>query len=143
MIHRLKNIALLCAMTLAVGACGTSDGTLREEGRSDSYVAGFHDGRHSGMSEEGNDFEHYIRDETRFQSDVDYKTGWFAGEIEGMRIQDQSNEFSEGVGAAVGGAVGGAISSGAMDDDDEPDFDKIGRDAVKNVDTTGFENLGK
>ena len=140
---RLKIVALIAAMTLTLAACGTSDGSLREEGRSDSYITGFHDGRHSGLSEEGNDFEHYVRDEARFRSDGDYKTGWFAGEIEGMRIQDQSNDFSEGVGSAVGGAVSGAAMGDYDDDDDEPDFDKIGRDAVKNVDTTGFENLGK
>lgn len=132
--RRLKFVALMFGITLVLSACGTSDGALREEGRSVSYIAGFHDGRHSGMSEEGNDFEHYIRDEARFSTDGDYKTGWFAGEIEGMRIQDQSNDFS--------GTVGGAISSGVTSDNGETDLDKTARDAVKHVDTTGFENLG-
>lgn len=41
-------------------ACGTTDSTLREQGRSEAYVTGLHDGRHSGMQEAGNEFEHYI-----------------------------------------------------------------------------------
>ncbi len=35
-------------------SCSTSDTTLRESGRSDAYIAGFHDGRRSGMNEAGN-----------------------------------------------------------------------------------------
>ena len=34
--------------------CGTTDNSLRDAGKDDSYIIGFHDGRHSGMKEEGN-----------------------------------------------------------------------------------------
>ena len=68
---------LLCQLLLT--AWGTTDSQLQQQGRSQAYITGFHDGRHSGMKEEGNNFEHYIRDEARYNSDPDYRTGWDLG----------------------------------------------------------------
>ena len=58
---------------LVLGGCGTTDGALREQGRGESYITGFHDGRHSGMKEAGNYLEHIVRDIQRFEDDADYK----------------------------------------------------------------------
>lgn len=125
----LYTIILFLLITMLV-ACGTTDNAMREQGHTDSYIIGFHDGRHSGMKEEGNNFEHYIRDVERFKTDPEYKSGWLAGEAEGKRLQKQANE----IGAAAGGADSGNKSQ---------DFDQIGKDALKDVDTTELKSLEK
>ncbi len=125
-------ILLLCG-SLLLAACQTSDATLREQGRSDAYVLGFHDGRHSGMQEAGNFLEHFVQDETRFNSDPDYREGWLAGETEGKRIQQESN-------AAVG--VYSSYQIG-REIDKATDYDQIGQDAVKDIDTSALKSLEK
>ena len=47
----------LSAVLLA--ACGTTDSQMQQQGHSMAYIQGFHDGRHSGMKEEGNEGELY------------------------------------------------------------------------------------
>ena len=121
---------LFCVL-LALGlvACGTSDTQLQQEGRSAAYLQGFHDGRHSGMKEAGNNWEHYIRDHQRFESEPDYRDGWLAGEAEGKQLQQQAT--------AVGEAAAGAYSGyqiGKEVDKSEPDPEKIGKKAMKGVD---------
>ena len=130
--NAISALLLLCASLLLVG-CQTSDATLREQGRSDAYVVGFHDGRHSGMQEAGNVLEHFVQDESRFNSDPEYREGWLAGEAEGKRIQQESN-------AAVG--VYSSYQIG-KEVDDATDFDQIGRDAVKDIDTSTLKSLEK
>ena len=87
-------LAMFAVLALSTG-CQTSDATLREQGRNESYIMGFHDGRHSGMKEAGNYFEHMVKDTGRFESDTDYKAGWLAGEAEGQRIQEAANAATE------------------------------------------------
>ncbi len=125
-------IALLYICMILAG-CQTSDATLREQGRSDAYVVGFHDGRHSGLQEEGNFLEHFVRDQMRFESDAEYREGWLAGEAEGKRIQQESN-------AAVG--VYSSYKVG-QEVDKSTDYDKIGKKAVKDVDTSALNKLEK
>ena len=110
---------------------------MREQGHTDSYVQGFHDGRHSGMKEEGNNFEHYIRDVERFKTDSEYKAGWLAGEAEGKRLQKQADE----IGAAAGGAYSGYKTNEEVKK--TQDFDQIGKDALKDVDTSELKSLEK
>ncbi len=124
-------LLLCCCLFLA--ACQTSDANLREQGRSDAYVLGFHDGRHSGMQEAGNFLEHFVQDEMRFSSDPDYREGWLAGEAEGKRIQQESN-------AAVG--VYSSYQIG-REIDKTTDYDQIGQDAVKDIDTSTLKSLEK
>jgi len=116
-------------------ACGTTDGALKDQGRSESYIQGFHDGRHSGMKEEGNNFEHYLKDEARFASDPGYKTGWLAGEVEGKALQDQA--------ASIGNAAATVYTGSQINKEIKKDtnFDKIAKDAVKGANTSGLENL--
>lgn len=87
------------------------------------------------MSEEGNNFEHYIRDEARFQNDHDYKQGWGEGEAEGMLLQDQA--------VAVGSAIGGTYSTIKVNQaiDNNTNFDKIAKDSARGVDTSNFKDL--
>ncbi|WP_211183366.1 hypothetical protein [Thalassotalea sp. Y01] len=94
---RLIVMALCCALFYG---CGTSDSELRQAGYDQSYVQGFHDGRHSGLQEAGNNYESYIRDEEKFNSDDSYKQGWLAGEAEGKKLQAQATSIGEGVAGA-------------------------------------------
>ena len=86
----------LGVLITSLTGCETSDTTLRDQGRSESYIMGFHDGRHSGMKEAGNYLEHIVKDTERFESDADYRAGWLAGETEGKRIQEAANSAVEG-----------------------------------------------
>lgn len=126
-------IALLILSFSLLAGCGTTDSTLREQGRSESYVLGFHDGRHSGMKEEGNLFEQFIRDEASFENDPDYRNGWLAGEKEGQKLQYEANIAS----AAYSGYEAGKAYDKATD------MDRIGRDAVKDIDTSTLNQLEK
>ncbi len=126
-------LVLLVASVLT--ACETSDATLQDQGRSHSYILGFHDGRHSGISEAGNPFDHYIRDEDRFANNDEYKQGWLAGETEGKKLQAQA--------ASAGAALGAATAAANVNKEvkKNQDFDKIGKDALKDTDTSTLENL--
>ena len=75
---RLFGIFLIGILAGQLTGCGTTDSALTESGRSETYIQGFHDGRHSGMREAGNNYEHYIRDQSKFDSEPDYRDGWLA-----------------------------------------------------------------
>ena len=123
---------LLAILTLA--ACGTTDSALQEQGRSQSYIIGFHDGRHSGIKEAGNPYEYYVKDVERFESDADYREGWLAGEAEGKKLQAQAvTAGSAAAGAAAGYSMGKEVH--------KHDPDKVARDAVKGVDTEALKGL--
>ena len=126
---------LLLTILIIFTGCGTTDNTLQSQGKSPSYIQGFHDGRHTGMSEQGNAWEHYIRDEARFKAEADYKSGWLAGESEGKRLQAQATN--------IGNAAAGAYSYESIHKEVEHqrNFDKIAKDAVKGVDTSSLKNL--
>lgn len=121
----------ICLLTLVLSACGTTDGSLREQGRSESYIAGFHDGRHSGMKEAGNYLEHIVKDTQRFKEDADYESGWLAGEAEGKRIQEQSD-------AAVN-----SYNARKIADQAAPNPEDAAKEAMKGVDTDALKALEK
>lgn len=122
------NISLLVMM---LGGCGTSDGTLREQGRNESYIMGFHDGRHSGMKEAGNYLEHIVKDTQRFKDDAEYQAGWLAGEVEGKRMQEQANAASNSYNAGKAADKAGPHPHDAM------------KDAMKGVNTDDLKVLEK
>lgn len=128
---------LFVIISMTLPACGTTDGALREEGRSESFILGFHDGRHSGMKEEGNYYEHYIKDKAKFESDSEYKKGWLAGEVEGKTLQRQAT--------SAGNTAAGVYSSSQIYKESQKgtDMDKVAQDAIKGTDTTGMNKLGK
>lgn len=127
-------IIVLLALSLGVlSGCGTTDTAMREQGRSESYVLGFHDGRHSGMKEEGNRFEQFIRHEASFENDPDYRDGWLDGEKEGQTLQYEANIAS----AAYSGYQAGKAY------DRSHDVNKISEDALKDIDTSSLKNLEK
>jgi hypothetical protein len=130
--------SLLLTTSVLLLGCQTSDSTLHDQGRSDAYVQGFHDGRHSGMQEAGNTWEHYLRDHDRFATDSEYKAGWLAGETEGKRLQEQATAVGE---AAAGGYSGYQINKEAKKA--SPDPDKIAKDAMKGVNTDDLKALEK
>ena len=126
------NIVLALGLSVLMFGCATSDSSLRESGHNESYVMGFHDGRHSGMREAGNYFEHIVKDTERFTSDVEYRDGWLAGEAEGIRMQEQAN--------IVGGTYRGHVT-GKEVEKSKVDVDAIGKDVMKGVDTDSLKNL--
>ena len=134
----LSRLLLLSALATALVACETTDTSLRDQGRSETYVMGFHDGRHSGMKSAGNNFEHYIKDQEKFTEDADYAAGWAAGEAEGRRIQQQAQDVGEALGGAYSGyRVGKEVEKNTADPD------AIAKDVIKKTDTSGLESLGK
>lgn len=137
MSHSVVRIALLLCVAFLL-SCETTDSTLREQGRSEAYLQGFHDGRHSGMKEAGNSWEHYVRDHERFDSDTNYRDGWIAGEVEGKHLQEQAKEIGDSMaGSYTGYRVGKEV------DKNKPDADKAAREAMKGVDTSDLKSLEK
>ena len=123
---------------LFVTACETTDSTLRGQGHDEAYVQGFHDGRHSGMKEAGNTWEHYIRDHERYASDEQYAIGWNEGEAEGKRLQAQAQSIGDAMaGSYTGHRVGEEV------DKNNPHPKKAAKDAMKGVDPSVFKNLEK
>ena len=128
---------LAIAVFLSLCAFGTTDSSLRGQGHNDSYVIGFHDGRHSGMREAGNNFEHFVQDRERYDTDDDYREGWLAGEDEGKRMQAQADAV--GNAAAIGIAVEAASESSKNSDTSKEAMEKATRD----IDTAELESLSK
>ena len=132
---QLRNYMFLSiiAVTLFLTGCATSDSALREHGHSESYIQGFHDGRHSGMAEAGNYLEHVVKNSQRYANDAEYRAGWLAGESEGKQMQAEAN-------AAAGAYTGSQINKEYKK---SHDYDAIGRDAMKGVDPKSLEPLYK
>lgn len=134
----MTTLRMLCvlAFSIILSACGTTDTSLQQQGHNQSYITGFHDGRHSGMKETGNNYEHYIKDTERFGSDTDYRDGWLAGEAEGKKLQAQA--------VAAGNAAAGAYGAHQIGKEvDKNDPEKVAKDAVKGVDTDVLKSLEK
>ncbi|WP_286297622.1 hypothetical protein [Vibrio apostichopi] len=125
----MTRFVLVLLFAIISSGCGTSDSALIESGHNESYIQGFHDGRHSGMQEAGNDFEDYMKDEKRFDSDTDYKQGWLAGESEGKKLQDEAMSIGKG------------IAGSYPQKTDSTNTDDMAKDALKGIDTSGLENL--
>ena len=137
MFHSVVRIALLLCLTI-LASCETTDSTLRSQGHSESYLQGFHDGRHSGMKEAGNSWEHYVRDHERFDSDTEYRDGWMAGEVEGKHLQEQAKAIGDSMaGSYTGYRVGKEV------DKNKPDANKAAQEAMKGVDTSDLKSLEK
>ena len=134
---KVLSLPFVLVVTLMLGACGTTDSQLESQGRSQAYIDGFHDGSKSGMEEAGNNFSHYVKDEERYQSEPDYRAGWDAGETEGETLEAEA----ESVGKAA--ATGMAVDSINKETQKSTDMDRVAKDAVKGVDTTGMDALGK
>ncbi|UPR35933.1 hypothetical protein ITG09_07415 [Vibrio cyclitrophicus] len=81
------------------------------------------------MQESGNSFENYIKDGKRFESDNDYKQGWIAGESEGKKLQAEAT------------AIGKGAAGSYPQESTTTDLDKVAKDTLKGVDTSGLENL--
>ena len=118
-------------LTVLLSGCETSDVTLRDQGQSESYIIGFHDGRHSGMNEAGNYLEHIVKNTSRFKDDADYHAGWLAGEAEGKRMQEQAN------------AAAGTYNAGKIADKAGPHPNDAMKDATKGVNTDDLKVLEK
>ncbi|MFK8050834.1 MAG: hypothetical protein AB8B81_20580 [Halioglobus sp.] len=69
--------------------------------------------------------------------DLEYKSGWLAGEAEGKALQDQA--------VSIGNAAAGAYSGSQISKEirKNTDMDKAARDAVKGIDTSDIDSLRK
>jgi len=135
---RLLGLQILIIALIVLSGCQTSDSALREQGNSEAYVLGFHDGRHTGMKEAGNNWEHMVKDIERFDADSEYRAGWLAGEAEGKKLQAQAD--------AIGQAAGGTYTNyrvGKEVDKARLNPQAIANDAMKGVDTKELESLEK
>jgi hypothetical protein len=135
LLFRLRNYVFpgVIGIALFLTGCATSDSTLREHGHNESYIQGFHDGRHSGMAEAGNYLEHIVKNSQRYANDAEYRAGWLAGEAEGRQMQEEAS-------AASGAYTGSKIKKEYKK---SHDYNAIGRDAVKGVDPKSLEPLYK
>ncbi len=133
--QRPMRVLLFLLIATYLSGCETSDTALQSAGKSEDYIAGFHDGRHSGMKEAGNYLEHVIKDEQRFVENSDYREGWLAGEAEGIRMQQQAD-------AIVGGAEGYRISKEADESTDRA-IREAGEEATQGIDTSTLKALEK
>ena len=73
--------------------------------------------------------ENYIKDQKRYESDVDYKEGWLAGESEGKKLQAE----------AV--AIGKGAASGYPQKSETTNLDDVAKEALQGVDTSSLKNL--
>lgn len=114
---------------------------MKQTGRSNAYIQGFHDDRHSGMTEEGNAFEHFIKDHEQFSNNEGYRNGWLAGELEGKKLQQQAMN----VGNALGNALVNAYSDSQITKEEKKhqNADKAAKDALKGVDVSTLKTLKK
>ena len=132
---KIMSLAYVILGCLLLSACETTDGQLQQRGYNPGYIEGFHDGRHSGIAEAGNPYDHYIRDTERFAEDQEYHNGWLEGEAEGKKLQAQAD--------AVSGTMSGAIISGGVNNElDKQDPKRVGEKVLKNTDTSGLKDLG-
>lgn len=134
----LMKALFLVLLTVFAVACGTTDSTLQQQGHNQPYIMGFHDGRHSGMQEAGNHYEHYIKDTERFESETEYREGWLAGEAEGKKLQQQA--------VAAGNAAAGAVAGYSINKEAKkagPHPHDAMKSATKGVDTDALNSLGK
>lgn len=126
---------MVSALLLLTG-CGTTDAQLEQAGYNASYIQGFHDGRHSGMEEAGNDYETYIRDGQRYANDEQYRNGWIAGEAEGRKLQNQASMAGN-----VAAGVYQANEIGKAVDKNNRKTEGAAKEALKGVDTSGLKVL--
>ena len=134
----LSRLFLSAAIAILSVSCATSDSSLREQGRSDAYVVGYHDDFASSTGAvPALDWFCFVFHESA-PALVDYRQGWLDGEVEGKKIQAQAE--------AVGNAAAGSYSGYRLDKEVEktrPDAEKIAKDAMKDVDTDALKALEK
>jgi hypothetical protein len=133
----MKIISILFICLAFLTACGTTDKSLVQSGHSQDYIIGFHDGRHSGMQQEGIHFETYIKDADRFENNADYKQGWLDGEAEGRKLSVEAKKVGEAVGDSYSTI---RISHEAIK---ARDAEGIGKDVLKGIDTQELKSLEK
>jgi len=118
---------LVLSMTFLLGACTSSEDTLRNHGYSEAYVEGYHDGCPSGKHAAGSWFDPHVQDDERFRTDHDYQVGWSYG------FQTCSTEFLAIQSAIAAGTHTGSIGTTGVD------VKKV----MKGIDTSGLENFGQ
>ncbi len=118
---------LVLSMTFLLGACTSSEDTLRNHGYSEAYVEGYHDGCPSGKHAAGSWFDAHVQDDERFRRDHDYQVGWSYG------FQTCSTEFLAIQYATAAGTHTGSIGTTGVDV----------KKSMQGIDTSELENFGR
>lgn len=116
---------LIGAATLS--ACTSERDLLLEQGYPLAYADGFEDGCHSGKKAGGALFEDFKKDVNRFDADSKYAQGW----SDGFRQCESQQE-------ALDRQMRMSLEIQQME---EARKDRIGRDALKGIDTSGLKGL--
>lgn len=129
----MKRSLFLGGIVLTVAACSdtiSSENALLQHGYSEVYVVGYHDGCQSGKRAGGDSFSQRARDETRYASGSDYKTGW-----DYAFVSCRDEEARE---LAIARAVGAGIAASSYHGADGIDV----RAMTKDIDTSAIQAAG-
>lgn len=127
MTNRVVHFGWVFLAAFLLGACSSSEDTLRNHGYSQSYVEGYHDGCPSGKHAAGSWFDAHVQDDERFRKDHDYEVGWTYG------FQTCSTEFLAIQNAIAAGTHTGSIGTTGVD----------AKKVMKGIDTSGLENFSQ
>ncbi len=75
----IKIFTTMVAGIIIISGCATQKEIMIQEGHSVAYAEGFDDGCHSGKKAAGNMFEHFKKDENKFERLGKYAQGWSDG----------------------------------------------------------------
>ncbi len=125
-LNRYSTGALLIGAVILT-ACASERDLLLEQGYPVAYADGFEDGCHSGKKAGGALFEDFKKDVNRFEADSKYAQGW----SDGFRQCESEQE-------AMDRQMRMALEIQQME---EARKDRIGRDALKGIDTSGLKGL--
>lgn len=126
----LASIAVLTSLILS--GCASTSEQMQEQGYPAAYADGFEDGCHSGKKAGGSYFDLFKKDENRFNTDREYAQGW----SDSYRQCETEQEASERQARM-------SMQWQKMDQDRKNNLDHVALDAVKGIDTSGFEALGQ
>ncbi len=123
----LQSSAALLIGAVTLGACASERDLLLEQGYPVAYADGFEEGCHSGKKAGGALFEEFKKDVNRFEADSKYAQGW----SDGFRQCESEQE-------ALDRQIRMSLEIQQME---EARKDRIGRDALKGIDTRGLKGL--
>ena len=122
-----RNIFLVNALLLS--GCATTADTMKDQGYPAAYADGFDDGCHSGKKAGGSFFDQFKKDINRFNTDKEYAQGW----SDSYRQCETEQE-------ALDRQTRMSIEWQKMDNERKSNFE---HDALKGIDTSGLNTLGK
>lgn len=121
--------SILASSFILLSGCVTTADTMKEQGYPAAYADGFDDGCHSGKKAGGSYFDQFKKDIKRFNTDKEYAQGW----SDSYRQCETEQE-------ALDRKTRMSIEWQKMNNERKANIE---HDALKGIDTSGLENLGK